>query len=91
MNRFLRIATTWSLVSWTVVSLVRLFLAYSRHDSRLIADCTYAVEGIGYWNRACIEESELVYSATKVVIWDNWWELTIILCLLWFMVRWSRK
>ena len=38
-----------------------------------------------------LAELDIIYTAEVSSVWNHWWVLTIILCLFWMMVRWSRK
>lgn len=91
MIRFLKIATTWSIPGWAVISLVRWAVAWSSHDLRKYPDCLRStLGGYGtYWDETCIAKLETIYQAEVSAIWNHWWILTIVLCLLWFMVRYA--
>ena len=89
MNKVLKIATTWSVVAWTPISLFRWHVAYQDHSYRTFDECYIYVGRGGFYSQECRAELELIYQAELSTIWNHWWMLTIILCLLWIMVRYT--
>lgn len=94
-DKLLRIATTWSIPACTVISLVRWFVAYVSHGDRRGTECLHPVPGGGgylsFWDKECVTELYMIYQAEFSTIWSHWWILTIILCLLWFMLRYENR
>ena len=83
--------TIWALVGWTVASVGRWGYAfYSLVDDKYV-ECTRRGFGQSWQDEDCVRALEVQYSGQFRDIWQEWWMLMVVLCLIWLMVRYREK
>ena len=85
MNKLLTVGSTLAIIGWTAISIIRFLNTKLGLEARLVDYCPI-IEG-RYVTNECKAEVEAALAVERSIIWEHWYILTIILCLLWIMVR----
>ena len=82
--------STLAIWAWTGISAVRWIAVWGFTD----VDDPNCFEGVvfGFGNRSAHCEVVLhEYHARLANVFDEWWMVTVVLCLIWFMVRYRAE